>query len=142
MLSFFLRPDGRFRAEKVNSTNAIYDDLEYPHLLDPLKATRGAQPMNSNILPFYQYEDFRGNSLPYSYKRPYLDAYKKQKRTLWIETPTHDMMDHFLISNWNAFKGTYETQHPDTFKIIHDTNEAMPKEVLADKCWKNSKFGY
>lgn len=99
--------------ENVTSQNAIRDNLNYPTILDETRTGRGIQTFHSKVLPFFQAGDFRGVEMSYMFYPKYGRRYRQVKRNLEIETPTTDMLDGYLVSWRNHFKGDYGYNIPN-----------------------------
>lgn len=114
--------------ESITSENMVKDKCMYPFLHDPMRTGRGFQGYNEAVLPFFQGEDFLRSDLPYIYRRPYLDAYRRRKRAVLIDTHPHDMLDHHLVTNRNHFVGTWMDAMPNMSERIINGNSKLPSK--------------
>lgn len=139
MLSLLLgRPRDPETNVPVTSANTMRDDLLYPYRMDPFKTGRIATESNEAVLPNFQGRDWLGtNLLPFMTKRPYLTRYRTIKRDLEIETPTHDMLDPFLISYANHYMGDYGIPYEGMVDLMDASNSTYRNSKPMCDCHPN-----
>lgn len=109
--------------EIINNDNILTDPLNCPTIMDECRNGRGIRTFNEKVLPFFQAEDFRRVDMPFMFTPDYGRAYMMRKRNLIIETPTHDLLDGYIISWRNHFKGDWGIHVPYFYEKCLAGNE-------------------